>query len=160
LLWIGGDTSTDVNSYPLDRERDSPRGYAPEGERCQALRPGTRRDRLSIMAALNQNQLVAPFVYRGTCVAKVVEAWLEHSFLPTIFPGKGIIMDNAPFHNSKRICQLVEAAGCRILFLPPYSPDFNPIEHWWYKVKTAIRSALQSFDHLLDIAVSFAFETL
>ena len=144
----------------IDNTEARPCGYAPQGQRCHALRPGTRRDRLSIMAALNQNQLVAPFVYRGTCIAKVVEAWLEHSLLPTISPGKVIIMDNAPFHNSKRIRQLVEAAGCRLLFLPPYSPDFNPIEHWWHKVKSAIRSALQSFDHLLDVAVSFAFENL
>jgi transposase len=63
---------------------------------------------------------------------------LENFLLPLVRPGQVIIRDNAPFHNSHRIRELIEQAGGELLFLPSYSPDLNPIEHWWHKVKTAI----------------------
>ena len=104
-----------------------------------AKKPGKGRERLSIIGALCDNNFLAPFVYKGYCTAKLIVTWLEKQLLPQIEPGKVIIMDNAPFHNSGKIREVIEKAGCELLYLPTYSPDLNPIEHWWHKIKTAIR---------------------
>jgi len=80
--------------------------------------------------------------------------------LPKAQPGQVIIMDNAPFHRSTRIRELIEKAGCDLLFLPSYSPDFNPIEHWWHKVKTAIRKELPLYAFNVHEAAEAAFRYL
>ncbi len=107
-----------------------------------------------------QERFFAPLVYTGYCTAKLIEAWLEKCLLPSVEPGQVIIMDNAPVHNSSKIRELIAQAGCELLFLPTYSPDLNPIEHWWHKIKTAIRKELSNFDFDLDQAVDAAFQYL
>ncbi|MCH9762847.1 MAG: transposase, partial [Gammaproteobacteria bacterium] len=64
-----------------------------------------------------------------------------------------VVIDNASFHKSKSIRQLIEDAGAKLIFLPPYSPDLNPIEKWWHKIKTTIRKVLRDTDMLLDEAM-------
>jgi transposase len=122
--------------------------------------PGKRSERLSIIGALCLDNFFAPMVYQGYCTAKVIETWLEKCLLPKVQIGQVIVMDNAPFHNSSRIRELIENAGCELLFLPSYSPDLNPIEHWWYKVKTAIRKELPKYDFNVHKATDAAFQYL
>ncbi|MGQ4649664.1 transposase [Lyngbya aestuarii] len=69
---------------------------------------------------------------------------MSKCLLPKVQPGQVIIMDNAPFYRSTPIKELREKAGCNLLFLASYAPDFNSIEHWWHKVKTAMRKELPS----------------
>ena len=69
-------------------------------------------------------------------------------------------MDNAPFHKSRKIKELIEKAGCELLYLPTYSPDLNPIEHWWHKVKTAIRKQLILHEFNVHKAADIAFQSL
>ena len=64
-----------------------------------------------------------------------------------------LVIDNASFHKSKKTATLIEAAGCRLIFLPPYSPDFNPIEHHWVAVKNAIRKAAESVENFYAAAI-------
>ena len=99
-------------------------------------------------------------VYQGSCTAQLIETWLENFLLPEVQPGQVIIMDNAPVHKSNKIQELIEKAGCELLFLPTYSPDLNPIEHWWQKIKTAIRKQLPLFELDLDLAVDAVFQYL
>ena len=99
-------------------------------------------------------------VYQGYCNAKLISAWLQKFLLPQLLPGQVIIMDNAPFHNSGKIREIIEEAGCELLFLPSYSPDLNPIEHWWHKVKTAIRKQLPLHDFDVHKAADAAFQYL
>ena len=122
--------------------------------------PENAPDRLSIVGALCDGKFLAPMVYQGYCTAKVIETWLEKSLLPRVKVGPVIIMDNAPFHNSRKIRELIEKAGCELLFLPTYSPDLNPIEHWWQKVKTAIRKELPKQDFNIHKAADAAFQYL
>lgn len=68
---------------------------------------------------------------------------MKKVLVPVLKPGMVVVIDNARFHKSKKIVELIEAAGCRLIFLPPYSPDYNPIEHWWTTVKNAIRAAAE-----------------
>ena len=96
------------------------------------------------MAAWHQHQLVAPLTYEGDCNRSVFETWLEQKLLPVLAPGSVIICDNASFHKGGRIEELIQQAGCHLLYLPPYSPDLNPIEHQGFVLKNRMRKQIQS----------------
>lgn len=117
-------------------------GRAPRGERIYQAVAGKRRERTSIIAASQHNQLVAPLVFQGSCNTELVNVYFEQVLLPALPPGSVIVLDNARFHQSPTTQQLVAAAGCQLLFLPPYSPDLNPIEHLWAAFKTRLRKDL------------------
>lgn len=119
-----------IDESGIDNNETNPYGWSKKGERCQGNRPGKRGERLSIIGALCNQKFFAPMVYQGYCTAQVIETWLEKFLLPQVTQGQVIVMDNAPFHNSRKIRELIEQAGCKLLFLPTYSPDLNPIEHW------------------------------
>ncbi len=78
------------------------------------------------------------------------ETWLASCLLPLLNPGQVVVMDNATFHKGGRIEQLLQAVGCQVLYLPPYSPDLNPIEQCWSWLKSRIRKKLEQFDCLRD----------
>ena len=137
-----------------------PYGWSKKGERCHSTRPGKKQARLSIIGALCDNIFWAPMVYQGYCNAQLIEAWLSNFLLPQVQPGQVIIMDNAPFHNSRRIREIIEQAGCELLFLPTYSPENNPIEHWWHKVKSAIKKQLPLYNFDVHKAADAAFQYL
>jgi len=125
-------------------------GYSPKGERIYALKSGRRSGRVNMIAALCGQVLLAPFTVEGACNRLVFETWLENCLIPTLKPGQKLLIDNATFHKGGRIQQLVEAAGCEIWYLPPYSPDLNMIEHCWSWLKSRIRKLLNDFDSLRD----------
>ena len=116
-------------------------GRAPRGERIYQAVAGRRRERTSVISASQQGKFVAPFVFQGSCNTAVVDLYFEKVLLPRLPPGSVIVLDNARFHQSPTTERLVEAAGCRLLFLPPYSPDLNPIELAFSKLKTYLRKA-------------------
>ena len=128
-------------------------GWSPRGERCYAQKKAERKTRYNITAALNLNLLFAPFIFEGYSNAAVYETYVEHVLAPVLRPGMVVIIDNASFHKSKKVITLIEAVGCRVIFLPPYSPDFNPIEHLWTAVKNAIRKAAQGITDFYEAAV-------
>lgn len=97
--------------------------------------------------------------YEGYCNRQVFEAWLEQELLPQLIPGQVLVCDNATFHKGGRIEQLVEQAGCRLLYLPPYSPDLNPIEHQWFVLKNRMRKQMQSGKPFREV-VDEAFRTM
>ena len=125
-------------------------GWNPKGQRFHALKSGRREGRVNIIAALCNQNLIAPFTVEGACNRTVFEIWLETCLLPTLEPGQVVVMDNATFHKGGRIQQLIQDAGCELLYLPPYSPDLNKIEKSWSWLKSRIRKKLEQFDCLRD----------
>jgi len=85
---------------------------------------------------------VAPFVFEGSCNTEGVDTFFEKVLLPALPKGSVIVLDNARFHQSRSTQKRVADAGCALLFLPTYSPDLNPIEHLWARLKAALRRLL------------------
>jgi len=125
-------------------------GWNERGERFHSLKTGRRAGRVNMIAAWCAQQLLAPFTVDGACNRVVFETWLETCLIPVLQPGQVVILDNATFHQGGRIQQLVELAGARILYLPPYSPDLNRIENCWSWLKNRIRHCKSKFDCLRD----------
>lgn len=124
--------------------------YCEEGERYHDLKTGQRKGRVNMIAALNQKQLFATFTLEGACNRAVFELWLETCLIPELKPGQVIIMDNASFHKGGRIEELIQAAGCELLYLPPYSPDLNKIEQSWSWLKSRIRKEIDQHETLRE----------
>ena len=125
-------------------------GSNEKGERFHVLKSGRREGRVNIIAALCDQNLIAPFNVEGACNRTVFETWLETCLVPTLEPGQVVVMDYATFHKGGRIQELIQNAGCELLYLPPYSPDLNLIEKCWSWLKSRIRKKLGQFDCLRD----------
>ena len=109
---------------------------------------GNRYSRESFIVAKNQSNILAPFCYTGTCNTSLFNAWLEQILVPELRPGQVVILDNASFHKSQASIEIIQKAGCEVLFLPPYSPDLNPIEKFWANFKKKVREALNEYSSL------------
>lgn len=120
-------------------------GWSKKGAPCFAVKPGCGKKRLSVISGLHDGKLAAPCIFEGHTDADQFNAWLETQLLPAIGEGKTVVMDNARFHKSPETKELIEKAGCKLLFLSPYSPDFNPIEQRWFPLKNAARKIMRTF---------------
>lgn len=131
---------------------ESGREYARslKGEKILGEISGKRCGRQSVIAALNNKKLVAPMCFEGTCNTDVLNVWLKRELLPMLSPGHVLIVDNASFHKSTTTQNLVESYGCKLLVLPPYSPDLNPIEKCWANMKKKIRELLPTASTLSE----------
>ena len=129
---------------PLIREY----AYANKGQHIQGERTGKRFARTSLIAGLKHNKAIAPMEFKGYCNTSVVLTWVTEALIPALKPGDTVIWDNATFHKSPKIREALEAAGMSLIFLPPYSPDLNPIEQFWAWLKAWIRQLNQPLMHI------------
>ena len=97
----------------------------------------------TFVAGLTLRGMIAPFVLSGPINRDAFEAYVERVLVPELRPGDVVVMDNLSSHKGDRARQLIEAAGARLLFLPPYSPDFNPIENAFAKLKALLRKVAE-----------------
>lgn len=128
-----------VDECGLDESICREYARAPIGEEVLGDVTGKRTERRSIIAGLNQKKILAPWHFPGYCNTEVILVWVKDVFLKTLKAGMTVIWDNATFHKSPKIRELIENVGCKLIFLPPYSPDMNPIEHYWATLKAYIR---------------------
>lgn len=128
------ETWTKTNMAPL-------RGWAPRGERLVDTVPHGRWRTLTFLAALRYDRIDAPCVLDGPIDGTSFLAYVEQFLVPTLAPGDIVIMDNLGSHKAKAVQHAIKSAGAHRLFLPPYSPDLNPIEQVFSKLKHLIRRA-------------------
>lgn len=110
-------------------------GRAPRGRKVHGLRPGNSRPRTCLLAAQIEGSVQATQLWEGTCDTLTFNHWLEHLLCPILSDKHVVVLDNATFHHSTTTKELIEQAGATLLFLPPYSPDFNPIEQDFAAIK-------------------------
>jgi len=115
------------------------RGRAPSGVRLVASAPRGHWKTTTFVAALRADGLTAPLVVDGAINGEMFEAYVRQFVVPTLQPGDVVVMDNLASHKRAGVREAIEAAGCRLLFPPPYSPDFNPIEQAFAKLKALLR---------------------
>ena len=118
-------------------------GRAPRGERLRMGFPHGHWKTTTFVAGLTLRGMIAPFVLSGPINRDAFEAYVGQVLVPELRPGDIVVMDNLSSHKGPHVRQLIEAAGARLLFLPPYSPDFNPIENAFAKLKALLRKAAE-----------------
>jgi transposase len=148
-----------VDEAGVDDTEDYAYGWCAQAERFEALKLGHRTQRISMIAAWCHRQVVAPMTFTGYCNTALVETWVQQCLVGQLTPGQVVVMDNASFHKSTLIRELIEQAGCTLLFLPPYSPDLNKIEKFWARLKHYLRKTGKQFQNLWD-AVDNTFRQL
>jgi transposase len=117
------------------------RGWAPRGKKLLAKVPQGRWRTLTFLAALRCDRIDAPCVIDGPIDGEIFLAYVEQSLVPTLRAGDIVIIDNLGSHKSLAVRRAIRAAGAKLFFLPPYSPDLNPIEQFFAKLKTLLRKA-------------------
>ena len=126
-------------------------GWSPKGERYRTNAPSGQWHTQTFIAGLRCHGMVAPWIVNAPMNARRFEAWIETQLAPELQPGDVVILDNVAFHKSGRAAELVRKRGAWLLFLPPYSPDLNPIEMAFSKLKALLRKkAARTFDTLCD----------
>ncbi len=115
------------------------RGWSPRGERLIGRAPHGRWRTQTFLAGLRCDRIEAPCVFDGPINGPSFLAYVEQILMPTLKPGDVVIMDNLGSHKGKAVRQAIRTAGARLLFLPPYSPDLNPIEQVFAKLKHLLR---------------------
>ena len=135
-------------------------GRAPRGERVIGAVPQNYGANVTLLAALGSQGVEAVMTIAGATDAEVFRVYVEQVLRPTLRPGDIVIMDNLRAHKVAGIREVVEQAGARLLYLPPYSPDLSPIEPCWSKLKTALRTAQARTREALEQAIALALATI
>lgn len=144
--WFDGQLDLDpaklvfIDETGLSTKMARLRGRAPRGERCRAGVPHGHWKTTTFTGALRLTGMTAPFVYDGAMNGQVFLAYVDQVLVPTLEPGDVVVMDNLPAHKAAGIRDAIQAAGAGLLYLPPYSPDFNPIENAFAKLKALLRA--------------------
>lgn len=136
------------------------RGRAKGGQRCVDDTPCGHWNTTTMISSIRLDGEMACMAIDGATTADVFREYVRQVLLPTLRPGDIVVLDNLSAHKDKEARALIEASGAEMWFLPPYSPDLNPIEAMWSKIKTYLRSAkARTFNALLD-AIALALRTI
>lgn len=136
-------------------------GRSPRGTRLHDHTPCGHWQTHTVIAALRPDALTAPTVFDGPIDTACFRAYVEQVLVPTLRPGDVVVLDNLAVHKHPDVRAAIERAGARLRFLPPYSPDFNPIEQVFAKLKAFLRAARpRTFDQVCDfVAIALTFFT-
>ena len=119
------------------------RGWAPRGRPVRDNAPYGHWKTMTFLAALRSDRIDAPYVFDGPINGRSFLAYVEQMLVPTLSPGDVVILDNLGSHKGAAVRKAIRQAGAHLLFLPPYSPDLNPIEMVFAKLKTLLRKAAE-----------------
>ncbi len=125
--------------------------WAPRGERAFCSVPRNRGPNTTLLSSMTLEGMGTTLAVEGATKREVFETYVERVLAPTLLPGQVVVMDNLTAHKGDRVKELIEEQGCELLYLPPYSPDFNPIEEAFSKIKGLVRKAeARSREALVD----------
>ncbi len=136
------------------------RARAPKGERAYGRVPRNRGKNTTLLASMGAEGMGPCLAVEGATTKVVFEAYVERVLAPSLSPGRVVVLDNLGAHKGDRVRELVEERGCKLLFLPPYSPDFSPIEEAFSKVKTLLRKAAARTRGALVEAIGWALDAV
>lgn len=156
---LGPENIVYIDETGIDNNIVPQYGWSEKGNRSYAIQSGFKTERLSIVAGYEYStkSIIAPLEYNGYTDTKLFNYWFMSELLPNLRHGHVIILDNASFHKSPLL--KIEAAkyGVRVIYLPAYSPDLNPIEKCWANLKRIIRKVIKTTKNLRD-AITIAFQ--
>ncbi len=157
-LWFEGQLDLDPDRLVFIDETGATtkmarlRGRAPRGERCRASVPHGHWKTTTFTAGLRRSGLMAPMVLDGPMDGAAFLAYVEQVLIKELMPGDIVVMDNLPAHKVTGVRHAIEGAGAHLLYLPPYSPDFNPLEMAFSKLKAILRkAAARTVDELWNV---------
>lgn len=130
------------------------RGWAPRGERLSGRHPHGHWRKLTFLAALRADRIDAPCLFNGPINGESFTAWVKQALVPTLQPGDIVVMDNLGSHKGRAVRAEIRTAGAHLLFLPPCSPDLNPIEQVFAKLKHFLRQAAERTIDTLTTALA------
>jgi transposase len=136
------------------------RARAPEGHRAPGHIPQGHYQTTTLIAGIGLRGPCAPWLFEGAMDGEMFLAWVVQGLVPTLQKGDVVIMDNLATHKVQGVREAIESAGARLLYLPPYSPDFNPIENMWSKIKQILRSHFPRTASELIAAAKTAFQAI
>jgi transposase len=135
-------------------------GYAPRGERLSVSVPRNRGENTTLLSSMTLEGMGPSLAVEGPTTARVFETYVEKVLIPSLEPGQIVVMDNLSAHRPKRIRELIEQHGCELLYLPTYSPDYNPIEEAFAKIKNLLRKAAARSEEVLVEAIAAALSAI
>ena len=136
------------------------RGWAPRGERLKAAAPHRRWKTMTFLAALRSDRIEAPWLLDGPINGESFRTYVEEVLVPTLSPGDIVILDNLGSHKGAAVRRAIRAAGARLFFLPKYSPDLNPIEQLFAKLKHWLRKAARRTPEAICDAIADILQTI
>lgn len=130
-----------IDETGIDNNLSKLRGWAEQGVKSFTEALGFRTKRSTLIAGYcsGTKNMIAPMEYDGYTNTELFITWISEFLCKELKPNQVVIMDNASFHKSSKVKELIENVGCKLLYLPAYSPDLNPIEHVWANLKRLIR---------------------
>lgn len=135
-------------------------GRAPRGQRVVGVVPRNHGPNVTLLAAMSLEGITAAMTMTGPADGEVVALFVRQILLPTLRPGQIVLWDNLSAHTAVTLQELIAAHGCEVRFLPPYSPDFNPIEHAFSKLKAHLRRAGARSRDALEEAIAAGLDTI
>jgi len=160
LKWIeniSADKLVYIDETGIELASCKDRGWGKKNRLLVGKKSGKYYERTNIVAGYVNKKAVAPLVFNGSCNTNLFETWVEKCLVKELVPGQFVILDNAAFHKSQKIKDLIESAGCHLIFLPPYSPDLNPIEKFWANMKRWIKDKIDTANNLYEAIQSFFY---
>ena len=135
-------------------------GYAPRGERLHLRVPRGRGKNTTLLSSMTTEGMGPSLTVEGATTARVFETYVEKVLAPNLKEGQIVVMDNLGAHRPKRIRKLIEQHDCELIYLPAYSPDYNPIEEAFAKIKNLLRKAAARSKEALVEAIGVALSTI
>ncbi len=133
---------------------------SPKGERAYGKTPVNKGRNVTLVGALSIEGIIAAFSFQGGNDKHAFTTYVQQILVPNLWKGACVVMDNFSSHKVEGIREAIEAAGARLVYLPPYSPDFNPIENGWSKVKEFLRTQEARTYEALDLAITEALDAI